>query len=272
MIKISSIAIVFICSILTPSHALAATASTAAPLVIGETFTIDSKAVKETRRINVYLPAGFADKPLAVMYMPDGGMLEDFLHVAGLLQVGAGNGTVRPFILVGIENTERRRDLTGPTDDPEDRKIAPRVGGSQPFRAFIRSELMPEIARRYRITSETAIVGESLAGLFVIETFLAEPDLFDTYIAIDPSLWWNKGQLVKRALPNLKGKKALHLATSSQAQIAAQVGELALKLKAAGPGLTWKLDDWPDETHGTIYHPAALKAFRAAFKPSPTGQ
>lgn len=89
--------------------------------------------------------------------------------------------------------------MTGPTDVAEDRKIAPRVGASQAFRAFIRSESMPEIARRYPITGETAIVGESIAGLFVVETLLVEPDLFDTYIAIDPSLWWNKGQLVARA-------------------------------------------------------------------------
>lgn len=130
------------------------------------------------------------------------------------------------------------------------------------------SRTPPEIARRYRITSETAIVGESLAGLFVVETLLTEPDLFDTYIAIDPSLWWNKGQLVQRALPAFKGHKSLHLATSGQTQIAAQVGQLALRLKAAaGPGLSWRHDEMPDETHGTIYHSAALKAFRAAFKP-----
>ncbi len=247
----------------------AARSSQAAPLSIGETFTIDSSTVKETRRINVYLPAGMEDTPLPVMYMPDGGMLEDFLHVAGLLQVGASNGTMRPFILVGIENTERRRDLTGPTTDPQDHKIAPRVGGSQAFRAFIRTELMPAIAQRYRTTAETAIVGESLAGLFVVETLMTEPDLFDTYIAIDPSLWWNKGQLVQQSLPAFKGKKALHLATSSQAQIAAQVQELANKLKTgAGDRLAWRHVHLPEETHGSIYHPAALQAFRAAFKPA----
>ena len=59
--------------------------------------------------------------------MPDGGIGEDFLHVAGLLQVSVGNGTMRPFLLVGIENTERRRDMTGPTRVEEDRRIAPRV-------------------------------------------------------------------------------------------------------------------------------------------------
>ena len=139
----------------------------AAPLGIGETFTIDSKVLVETRRINVYLPAGYQDSPevrLPVLYMPDGGMKEDFLHVAGLVQVSVGNGTMRPFLLVGIENTERRRDLTPPTENAEDKKIAPQVGGSELFRKFLREELMPAVKRRYRATEEKALVGESVAG------------------------------------------------------------------------------------------------------------
>lgn len=167
-------------------------AEKALPLNIGETFTVDSKVLNETRRINVYLPSGYAesaDVRMPVLYMPDGGIAEDFLHVAGLVQVSVGNGTMRPFILVGIENTERRRDLTGATEVESDRKIAPRVGGSALFRKFLRDELMSQIEKRYRTTGERAIVGESLAGLFVIETFLLEPDLFDIYLAFDPSLW-----------------------------------------------------------------------------------
>ena len=175
--------------------------TTPAPLVIGQTFTLPSAVLGETRRLNVYLPPGYADSAAAfpVLYMPDGGLEEDFLHVAGLVQVGVGNGTMRPFILVGIENTQRRRDLTGPTTSPEDRKIAPHVGGSAAFRQFIRTELMPAIRQHYRTTPETAIVGESLAGLFVLETLLQKPALFDTYTVFDPSLWWNKGYLVDGA-------------------------------------------------------------------------
>ncbi|HEU4584605.1 MAG TPA: alpha/beta hydrolase-fold protein, partial [Gemmatimonadaceae bacterium] len=126
-------------------------ASPASPLVMGETFTIRSKTLDETRRINIYLPPVYEDSTnvrLPVLYMPDGGMGEDFLHIAGLVQVSVGNGTMRPFILVGIENTERRRDLTGPTRNAEDRKIAPRVGGSAAFRKFIGTELIPVIDAR----------------------------------------------------------------------------------------------------------------------------
>jgi predicted alpha/beta superfamily hydrolase len=254
--------------------AASSASSASAPLAIGDTWTIASTALGETRRINVYVPAGIpAGTPLPVLYMPDGGMLEDFLHVAGLLQVGAGNGTVRPFLLVGIENTQRRRDLTGPTEVAKDRSIAPAVGGSQAYRNFIRTELMPEVEKRYRFTPERAIVGESLAGLFVVETLALEPDLFDTYVAIDPSLWWNGGQLARRLLAHppavnggVKGGKTLYVAVSADGLPDVDAGAFAASF-AKTPGLGFSYEAWPGETHATIYHPAALKAFRAVLKP-----
>ena len=255
-----------------PGHAAS---SAAAPLSIGETWRIDAKALGESRRINVYIPAGLPpDTALPVLYMPDGGMLEDFLHVAGLLQSGAANGTTRPFLLVGIENTERRRDLTGPTDNANDRSIAPRVGGSAAFRAFLRDELMPAIDSLYRTTGETAIVGESLAGLFVVETLLLEPALFDTYVAVDPSLWWNGGRLAADAAALIQRApgvgKTLYLATSSQG--GGEVAErLAGALRADGPaGIEVRHVELPGETHLTVYHPAALQAFRTVFALAPS--
>jgi hypothetical protein len=265
-----------LCGLLFPIHGARATDfDRAGALVIGETFTIDSKILNETRRINVYMPPGYAESAgarLPVLYMPDGGIAEDFLHVAGLVQVSVGNGTMRPFLLVGIENTERRRDMTGPTDNEGDKKIAPRVGGSGAFRKFIRDELMPQVKIRYRTTEETAVVGESLAGLFVVETFLFEPDLFDTYIAFDPSLWWNDQKLVKGAAERLRAlsklSKTLYFASSGDDLRIGATQRFALALERSTPsGIRWQYEQMPDEKHSTIYHPAALKAFRAVFKP-----
>jgi hypothetical protein len=256
-------------------------AARAEPLVFGETFTLASTTLGEVRRINVYAPPGYAASPdtrLPVLYMPDGGMAEDFLHVAGLVQVSVGNGTMRPFLLVGIENTERRRDMTGPTESASDRRIAPRVGGSAAFRTFIRTELMPEVNARYRTTGETAIVGESLAGLFVVETLLLEPALFDTYVAFDPSLWWNDGKLLADAETQLRARfgaapalrRTLHVATSGEPSLVPLVQRLTTTLeRAAPPGLRWRHVPMPAEQHATIYHPAALQAFRLLFAPTP---
>jgi predicted alpha/beta superfamily hydrolase len=131
---------------------------------------------------------------------------------------------------------------------------------------------MPQVKRRYRTTEETALVGESLAGLFVVETFLLEPDLFDTYIAMDPSLWWNNQQLVVdagkqlRARPDLK--KALYVACSSEERIPGVMQRFVDALEKDGPkGVHWQYVKMPEEKHATIYHPAALKAFRELFKP-----
>ena len=250
--------------------------NTASPLVIGDTFTIDSKILGEKRLINVYLPPSYKEAPtirVPVLYMPDGGIAEDFLHVAGLVQVSVGNETMRPFLLVGIENTERRRDMTGPTENEDDKKIAKRVGGSAAFRKFIRNELMPQIKARYRTTDETAIVGESLAGLFVVETFLLEPDLFDTYIAFDPSLYWNNQKMVGEAAGLLRARpklaKTLYFAQSSEEAVAGVAQKFADVLGKNAPiGVIWHFEKMPEEKHSTIYHPAALKAFRIVFKPS----
>lgn len=279
MIRIHGILLVVLCAALLSTVAAQTNAADkAAPLAIGETFTIDSKILGEIRRINVYLPPGYAESGgvrVPVLYMPDGGIAEDFLHIAGLVQVSVGNGTMRPFLLVGIENTQRRRDLTGPTKNEADKKIAPIVGKSEAFRQFIRDELMPQVKQRYRTIDETAIVGESLAGLFVVETFLLEPALFDTYVAIDPSLWWNDRELVNDAAKLLRSrpelKKTLYLANSDEKKIAEVTQRLAEVLgKNTASGIHWYYKNMPDEKHSTIYHPAALNAFRAVFKPTAT--
>jgi uncharacterized protein len=180
---------------------------------------------------------------------------------------------MRPFHVVGIENTERRRDLTGPTDDPEDRKIAPRVGGSAAFRRFLGDELMPEIQRRYRTTDETAIVGESLAGLFVLETFFLAPELFDTYIAVDPSVWWDRQSLARHAVARLQqpapAPRTLYMTTSDEPEMQEGVARIVDALRRVDPpDVRWQYVPMPEERHSTIFHGAALRAFRAVLAPA----
>jgi len=247
----------------------------AAPLAIGETFTMASKILGETRRINVYSARAWnvkPDAPLPVLFMLDGGVAEDFVHTAGLLQVSVASLVTRSFMLVGIENTQRRRDMTAPTENPEDKKIAPVVGGSAAFRRFIREELMPQVKARYSTTGETALIGESLAGMFVLETFLQAPEMFDTFIAIDPTLWWNNRHMLKTAGDTLRSRKrldkTLYIATSGekgQPELAKQLENALGSVQV--DGLRWQMAPMLEETHMTIGHPAAMRAFRSVFKP-----
>jgi predicted alpha/beta superfamily hydrolase len=262
-----------------PSMAPPATAAPATPAQEGvlphRTWAIESRVLRETRRINVYTPPGYdaaAGARYPVLYMPDGGVDEDFPHVTNDIDSAIRAGQMRPVIVVGIENTERRRDMTGPTDVDEDRKIAPHVGGSGNFRAFIREELMPVVRERVRGNGRTGIVGESLAGLFVVETFFQENRLFDTYIALSPSLWWNGQALMRGAERRLKAQPpltgTLYLAVAGDDDRGDAVKAMVSVLRAAAPkDLTWYFEPRPDLQHSTIYRGASPGAFRKLFPP-----
>ena len=262
-----------------PEPAPAATASTpsapgapADPVPQHDSFTVVSKAVRETRRINVHTPEGYAGSTTRypVLYMPDGGVEEDFPHVVNTLDSLVKAGEARPFIVVGIENTERRRDMTGPTTVGTDSAIAPQVGGSAAFREFIRDELMPEIRARYRTTEETGIIGESLAGLFILETLLTEPRMFNRYVAFSPSLWWNKEELLRTAPERVKALAGLNrtlFLTAASDDITPQANTLSRIVQDAKlTGFTLYYVPQPQEQHSTIYRaagPAAMKAVLA---------
>lgn len=239
-----------------------------------QSFTLSTVAPAETRHINVYTPPGYAGSKerLPVLYMPDGGLEEDFPHLAKALDEGIREGEIRPLILVGIGNTERRRDMTGPTTVAEDRKIAPRVGGSARFRTFIADELVPEVSKRYRTDGHRGIIGESLAGLFAVESLLRAPDLFDTVIAISPSLWWNDAGLVHDAATLLKqmpgGSRRLFLTSADEDNIAPNVAALDRAIAKVKPkGLVWVYVPRPDQHHDTIYRATEEAALRWAYPP-----
>lgn len=237
------------------------------PIPEHDTFKIQSQQLGEERKINVWVPADYRTKTdsLPVMYMADGGINEDFPHIANTLEKLIKENKIKPIILVGIENTERRRDLTGFTEVEKDKEIAPVVGGSDQFRAFIKDELFPEINSRYRTTSEKSIIGESASGLFVMETFFLTPEMFDHYIAFDPSLWWNNHYLVRTAKEHLakfpKEEKRLWFAGSKAKDISPFTKELAEIFKSENrPNLKWKYSDEPKEKHNTIFRATKEKA------------
>lgn len=257
-----------------PARADAPAAAAPEPVVIAQSYTMRSEVLGETRRYNVMLPPGYAggEARYPLLLLLDGGIAEDFHHLSGIVQVSVGNGTMRPVIVVGLENTERRRDTTGPTEVEEDRKIAPRVGGSADFRRFLAEELLPRLRAEYRIQAPTAIVGESLAGLFVVETLMLQPGLFDIYVAVSPSLWWNGDYLVRQAGPLLANEalqgKIVFLSVANEKEMQPQVAALARQLRARGEArVRLHYHPMPEETHASVFHGAALRAFRLVLAP-----
>lgn len=241
-------------------------------LMVSDSFIINSKVVNESRKINVWTPPAYAQSldSFTVIYLLDGGLKEDFPHIIETIAQLVENKEIPPVVVVGIENTFRRRDMTGYTDVDSDKKIAPEVGGSGNFRMFIEKELFFEIKNRYKVSNKKAILGESLAGLFIIETFLVRPTLFDYYIAMDPSLWWNDHFLVKNSeinFPNsLPQKIKLWFAGSNEKIISDHTKELSSVLKKKKiKNLKWMYSNQPKEEHSSIYKATKEQALKWTF-------
>lgn len=235
------------------------------PIPAHDSLKIVSTQLGETRTINVWTPPEYSvpTDSFPVLYMPDGGIKEDFPHIANTLAELIKAKKIPPIMLVGIENTERRRDLTGPTEIAEDKKIAPIVGGSEKFRAFIKDALFPEIEKRYRTSNKKGIIGESLAGLFAMETFLLKPDMFNFYIAFDPSLWWNNQYLIKTSKENLAKfpPEKIRLWFAGSKDVSDITELLAKDIESVNlKTLTWKYTDEPKEKHSTIFRATKEKA------------
>ena len=197
--------------------------------------------------------------------MPDGGLKEDFPHIANTLDTLIKQNKIPPYILVGIENTVKRRDLSGPSKVEYDLKHFPEPGGAENFRGFIKNELFPIIDKKYRTNGKRAIIGESAASLFVIETFMLAPDMFDNYIAMDPALWWNNKYLIKSAKEHLdkfpKDEKRIWFAGSSAEDISETVSKTADILQVENlPNIKWKYSPEPKEKHKTIFRATKEKA------------
>lgn len=241
------------------------------PIVIGRSYEIPSKVLGGTRRLNVYLPAHYGDaaRKFPVLVLLDGGEAEDFHHITGIAQVTAFNGAVEELIVVGVEGVDRKHDLTSPSSDPEDVKLAPTSGGAAAYRRFLVEEVKPWIAAHYRVSGRTGLIGESLAGLFAVETCLRAPGSFDDYIAASPSLWWDRQALSREAAADFaKGGFAGHRLWISVGNEGSTMQEAIDRVVAAAkpvPGFELHYDPRPAERHDTIYEPTAIAALRALY-------
>ena len=243
------------------------------PIVIGEQRIVHAAALGDDREINVWLPPSYSksDRRYPVVYLIDGALDQDFEHIAGLAQYGALSWIFEELIVVGVQTKDRRAELTWRSTDPAENRDFPTNGNSAAFRKFLTGEVKPLIDAKYRTSGEDALMGESLAGLFIVETFLKHPDAADSFIAISPSLWWDYGSLGKDAKKILgdfpKGEREIYLAIASE-KGAMREGVLALVagLKKQKPkGVAWTFSDRPDLQHATIYHREALEALVWAF-------
>jgi len=252
--------------------------------VLGIIDEIESGQLAEKRILNIYLPEGYNKNDTVtypVIYLLDGSADEDFIHIAGLVQFNSFPWVNRmpKSIVVGIANVDRRRDFTYPTTVAADKKQYPTTGRSENFIAFIEKELQPYIESKYKTSALKTIIGESLGGLLATEILLKKPELFNKYIIVSPSIWWDNGSLLNQSSRLLEynftrqtdiyigvGKEGLApTVTPHVAEVDANL--LADKIKATkSKNVTVYFDYLPLEDHGTIMHQAVFNAFKLLYK------
>lgn len=177
------------------------------PLSIGEIRTVKSSILNEDRVLNIYLPQSFDKrKAYPVIYLLDGSVNEDIIHVSGLVQFFNSMYAMPETIVVGIANIDRKRDFTYHTDLKDLQQDYPTTGHSDKFIDFLEKELLPYIGNQYK-TTDRYLFGQSLGGLLATEILLKKPEMFNNYFIISPSLWWDDESLLKEA-PGLLSKSS----------------------------------------------------------------
>jgi uncharacterized protein len=241
------------------------------PFQFGAIEQFDSKALQEPRILNIYLPNGYHPDSVTtypVVYVLDGSAHEDFPHIAGLVQFMNMYEVMPQSIVVGIANVDRYRDFTHPSEDPEDLESLPQSGGSEKFMDFLQKEVQPLVDKEYLTNGHNTIVGQSLGGLLATEILMKRPDMFDDYIIVSPSLWWDRQSLIDTAPAYFKEhqelKKKVFVSMGTEHPVMHEVADELVKAMAdsGNKNMRYTFSPLPDEDHATILHLAAYKGFQ----------
>lgn len=162
-------------------------------ITIGSTLTLQSNILGEGRELLISLPESYStsDKLYPVVYILDPTDFYQFQYATSVIKALSDINKIPEIIVVGVQSTDRSKDMTPSIDSTEHT-------GANNFRRFFKEELQIFISQQYRTQSYKIIVGHSFGGLFAIDTLIQQPDTFDAYIAISPSIWWDNGKLVEQ--------------------------------------------------------------------------
>jgi predicted alpha/beta superfamily hydrolase len=220
----------------------------------GKRDSLYSSILKEERVFQVLLPEnyhpGSAEK-YDVLYILDG---DSNLKTTSAVQHFSQAESYMPsIIMVAVFNTNRMRDMT-----PTHVASSAGTGGADKFLSFLKNELIPHINKTYPTSGNNILYGHSLTGLFSVYALLNEPQLFNSYLAVDPSLWWDNNFIEKVAREKLNAAAHAGKSLFITGRDAAGLKEMGIDgmdtvLKNKAPkDLTWEIAGYPDEHHGSL--------------------
>ncbi|GJM35568.1 MAG: hypothetical protein DHS20C18_45690 [Saprospiraceae bacterium] len=236
-------------------------------ITIGKRDTVSSTILNQDRAFSVYLPPSYNEtinQKYPVLYILDGDY--NFRYVAGLLELQGGISELIPeTILIAIsgKGTATYRNNCKPNIEGIEDK-----GNAEEVAQFIEKELIPYVNANYKTAHYKILAGHSVGGLFVINTALNHPDLFNHYIAISPALWWGKNainQVAEKRLSddkNFKSSVYISLANEKGMGVDAFLKLVPSSLKKE----VFKYKEFPDENHNSVGLPTYQWALGEIYK------
>ena len=255
--------------ILLPAAKIAAD-DESAPITIGKQFVIKSQELGQDRTVWLYLPDSYGTGDLAypVLYMTDA--RPHFFHFTGIVDFLAQVNRIPEMIIVAVVNIDRTYDLTSPASE-EDAATFGNTGGADRFFNFFRNDLIPHIEENYRTQPYRIHAGHSFGGLFVGHSFLTDPDLFDAYISISPTFWWNNdfpirktdGILADYRLKNKFYYLTVGAETERMMKGTRDMADVFAKYPDQGVQFAYKIME--KENHGSIPHRTLYDALELLY-------
>ena len=193
-------------------------------IIVGSKFVIKSNILDEERTCLISLPDSYnnsseVDKKYPVIILLDG--YTHFKTASGIVHFMSSNrnrnNLMPESIIIAIENVDRERDFTVTkikTKRPNN------MGGGRNFLNFIEKELVPYIDKKYKTEPFRTLVGHSLGGLLTLNSYMDENSVFNAYISIDPSIWWNEEMMKNKvdSTSSISLDKKLYIATANQGE------------------------------------------------------
>jgi predicted alpha/beta superfamily hydrolase len=234
--------------------------------VIGDKISFESKILNERRTIVVIPPFNYKDRPdekFPVVYVLDPG--NNLFATFGIVNYYSDMLKIMPrMIIVGIVSNDREKDYL-----PSPSKEFPTGGGADKFLNFINSELLPLVDSSYPTNSERCIIGHSAGGLFAIYALENQPELFSSFICIDPSLWYDDQSCIKKMPGFLKNnknlKKSIFISLSNEKGMG--VFPFIDVLETYAPdGFKWDFEHFKNETHNSLGFKSICRGFEMIYK------
>lgn len=245
-----------------------------------------SNVLKEVRPISISYPPNYQNdgEKYSVIYLLDGNENRESVE-AMLNYLQKKRFSILPnLVLVSISNTDRTRDFTPQlvSADHERTSTYENAGGLSNFMDFLKDELRPYIDAKINVSGYNILIGHSFGGLAATHILMQQPSLFNAYVLLDPSLWWDNSQclpivenflnsdacLEKNifiALANNRVYSTREIVHTDHFDAIYQLGNTILP-HSKMPTNQYKFKFYADDDHGTLPIPATYDALKFFFK------